>query len=313
MFQVQLALGACFLLLVGAAHAGYTHPCSRADFIAQADSARDYFACEKTSTGGYSLRPLRCQDDTVFDSQLGRCVNSLRFIMPADGGDIENPTIPPDNLEDSTTEKAVTTAKPDEPTTAPTTAKPDDPTTAPTTAKPDDPTTAPTTAKPDDPTTAPTTAKPDDPTTAPTTAKPDDPTTAPTTAKPDDPTTAPTTAKPDDPTTAPTTAKPDEPTTAPTTAKPDDPTTAPTTAKPDDPTTVPTTSGPTDAPISTTTKKNVCTTKGSIPKPGNCKQYVLCYETSDDDVVPITLDCPDNMEFSPWNRYCMANYDCATD
>ncbi|KAM8718498.1 hypothetical protein ACLKA7_001668 [Drosophila subpalustris] len=283
MLKFQLALGATFLfLLFGAAHAGYTHPCIGVDFIAQADNAKEYFACEPTSTGGYSLTPLRCQDETVFDSQLGRCVNTLRFIMPADGGDIENPTIP-DNLDESST--------------------------APTTAKPVEPTTEPTTTKPAEPTTAPTTAKPVEPTTAPTTAKPVEPTTEPTTAKPVEPTTAPTTAKPVEPTTAPTTAKPNEPTTAPTTTKPAEPTTAPTTAKP---TNAPNTTKPTDAPISSTTKKIGCTTKGSFPITGNCEQYRLCYETADDDVLPIILDCPKGMQFHQWNRYCMANFDCTT-
>ncbi|KAL7743834.1 hypothetical protein ACLKA6_000241 [Drosophila palustris] len=322
MLKFQLALGATFLfLLFGAAHAGYTHPCIGVDFIAQADNAQEYFACEPTSTGGYSLTPLRCQDETVFDSQLGRCVNTLRFIMPADGGDIENPTIP-DNLDESTT--VPTTAKPVEPTTVPTTANLNEPTTVPTTAKPVEPTTVPTTAKPNEPTTVPTTAKPVEPTTVPTTAKPNEPTTVPTTAKPNEPTTVPTTAKPNEPTTVPTTAKPNESTTVPTTAKPNEPTTVPTTAKPDDPTTKPTTADPnnptnapntpkpTDAPISSTTKKNVCTTKGSFPIAGNCEQYRLCYETADDDVLPITLDCPKGMQFHPWDRYCMANYDCTT-
>ncbi|XP_030245677.1 cuticle collagen 1 isoform X5 [Drosophila navojoa] len=185
MFIIQLALSATCLALLGAVHAGYSQPCSGTDFFADGLNSNAFYACLPSTNGDYHLVRLRCQDNMVFDSEQAQCVDLQRDAVPADGGDIENPTIPPGNLDESTS------ASPPEPTVAP---GPPSPTAAP---EPSNPTNAPGTSgttvapEPSNPTSEPGTSgttiapEPSNPTNAPGTGgttiapEPSNPTNAP--------------------------------------------------------------------------------------------------------------------------------------
>ncbi|KAH8416794.1 hypothetical protein KR222_004558 [Zaprionus bogoriensis] len=307
MLNVPLAIGAIFLVLSSSVSAsGGSHACSRTGFVAHADNAHEFYACELSSDGGYSMRLMRCQDNFRFSSKLGRCVDSARFALPADGSDIENPTIPPDNLDESTT-----TEVPETTNVAPMDESTEDP--EPTDESTEAPATGETSAPTEAPSTDDTSASSDDTTEAPVTGETSAPTEAPSTdetSEPSDDTTeAPVTGEPSASTEAPSTEETSEPS--------DDTTEAPVTGETSSPTDAPSTPGSTESTATTdipaTTEKPTCATTGALPVSGNCSKYILCYTTDDGEVAPLTQDCPGSMQFSAWDRYCKANYDCETD
>ncbi|EDX18368.1 mucin-1 [Drosophila simulans] len=312
MFKLTMLMGLALVLAPSAIQAKSL--CRSSGYFALVDNTPDFYACQSTAYGGYSMRFLRCPAGLVFSSSMAQCVQSIDAFEAGDGGNIENPTIPPSNLNESTTEKPATeapgtTEKPA--TEAPgTTEKPA--TEAPgTTEKPV--TEAPgTTEKPvteapgttEKPVTeAPgTTEKPA--TDAPgTTEKPA--TDAPgTTEKPA--TDAPgTTPKPT--TDAPGTTENPETTDASTT---DEPSTAETST--DEPNTETTGSGDetttSDGGV-TTPEDNVCATTGLFPT-GSCTQFIVCSYADGDELKAYTKKCPGEMQFDPFNSVCSADYDC---
>ncbi|XP_064556653.1 cell surface glycoprotein 1 [Drosophila montana] len=344
MLNIHVALAAVCLALCGAAQAGDSpHPCSRTGFVALVDNAQEYFACEPTPNAGYSMRRLRCQDNMSFNSELAKCVERARDAVAADGSDIENPTIPPGNFEDSTEDP--------DPTNAPSSTKEPEPTDAPGSTKEPEPTDAPGSTKEPEPTDAPGSTKEPEPTDAPGSTKEPEPTDAPGSTKEPEPTDAPGSTKEPGTTDTPGSTKEPEPTDAPSSTKEPGTTDAPGSTKEPEPTDAPgstnepgTTDAPgstkepesTDAPGSTnepgttdapgspspnpnptteqpgtsTTVREVCATTGFLPKNGNCDQYIICYEDDEGDLIALTQDCPVGMQFNPDESCCELGYDC---
>ncbi|XP_016976943.1 300 kDa antigen AG231 [Drosophila rhopaloa] len=306
MFKLSMLLGLALVLAPSVIEAKSL--CRQSGYFTLVDNTPDFYACQSTGLGGFSMRFLRCPAGLVFSSSSAQCVATSR-IEARDDSNIENPTIPPEPVPDAvSTEAPVTTEEPA--TEAPvTTEKPatDDPAT---TEKPatDAPATteAPTTTEQpatEDPVT---TEKPatDDPVT---TEKPatDDPVT---TEKPA--TDAPVTNEPV--TNEPVTDEPvtDEPVTdEPVTDETDEPVTDDRTTE--EPVTDPTDVTKTTDDDSATTKEDQnCATTGFFPMDGSCTHFIVCSYGDGDEVNSYPFKCPGDMQFDPFNSICSSKYDC---
>ncbi|XP_034664322.1 salivary glue protein Sgs-3 isoform X1 [Drosophila subobscura] len=299
MLKLPMLLGTTVvvaLILVSASASEVPSLCRQSGYFALVDNTPEFYTCRASPAGGFSLQFLRCSSGAVFSSKAGQCteVTDLSRLAREDGN-IENPTIPPDNLDDSTS----TSVKPVEVTTeAPiptkeaageTSEDPEEATTdEPSTDEPstDEPTTdEPSTDEPstDEPSTdEPSTDEPssDGPST-------DDPST-------DEPSSD-TTEEPADKTTD--DASTDDPTT-------DDPSTDDSTT--DDGTGTTSTDDGTSA-----TEVLNCPSTGFFPKDDNCNEFVLCYDDGS-DLHSSVFKCPGDMQFDPKTSFCSLEFDCAS-
>lgn len=258
--------------------------CRSSGYFALVDNTPDFYACQSTAYGGYSLRFLRCPAGLVFSSSMAQCVQSIAAFEARDDSNIENPTIPPSNLDESTTEKPATEAPGT--TEKVTTAAPG--TTEKVTTEAPGTTEKITTEAPG--TTEKITTEAPGTTEKPATDAPG------TTEKPA--TDAPGTTEKSETTDAPgTTDKSD--TDAPIT---DEPSTAETST--DEPNTETTESGE-----ETTIEDNVCATTGLFPT-GSCTHFIVCSYAEGDELKAYTKKCPGAMQFDPFNSVCSASYDC---
>ncbi|XP_034664349.1 salivary glue protein Sgs-3 isoform X4 [Drosophila subobscura] len=117
MLKLPMLLGTTVvvaLILVSASASEVPSLCRQSGYFALVDNTPEFYTCRASPAGGFSLQFLRCSSGAVFSSKAGQCteVTDLSRLAREDGN-IENPTIPPDNLDDSTS----TSVKPVEVTT----------------------------------------------------------------------------------------------------------------------------------------------------------------------------------------------------
>ncbi|EDW56126.1 mucin-13 [Drosophila sechellia] len=108
MFKLTMLMGLALMLAPSAIQAKSL--CRSSGYFALVENTPDFYACQSTAYGGYSMRFLRCPAGLVFSSSMAQCVQSIDAFEARDGSNIENPTIPPSNLDESTTEKPATEA-----------------------------------------------------------------------------------------------------------------------------------------------------------------------------------------------------------
>ncbi|SPP88652.1 salivary glue protein Sgs-3 [Drosophila guanche] len=318
MLKLPMLLGTTVvvaLILVSASASEVPSLCRQSGYFALVDNTPEFYACRASPAGGFSLQFLRCSSGAVFSSKAGQCteVTDLSRLARKEGN-IENPTIPPDNLDDSSS----TSVKPVEATTEtpiPTKEAAGETSGEPSTDEPstDEPSTdEPSTDKPS--TDEPSTDEPstDEPSTdEPSTDKPS--TDAPSTDEPstDEPSTdEPSTDEPstDEPSTdEPSTDEPstDEPSTdEPSTDKPstDDPST-------DEPSTDDGTGTTSTDDGSSATEVLDCPSTGFFPMDDNCNEFILCYDDGS-DLHSAVFKCPPGMQFDFIGLFCSIEFDC---
>jgi len=289
MFKPSMLLGLALILTPGSLIQAKSL-CRQSGYFALVDNTADFYACQATGVAGdFSVRFLRCPAGLVFSSSVAQCVQSIAAFEAREDSNIENPTIPPETVDASTTVAPI--AASDAPST---TEKPATEATE-TTEKPA--TEAPETTTGSDELTTDELATKEPVTDEPVTDEPvtDKPAT-------DEPVTdEPVTDKPvtDEPVTdEPVTDKPatDEPVT-------DEPITKTTDAGD----VTKTTSG--DVSV-TTAEDNVCATTGFFPTDGSCTDFVICSYGNGTELKPYVRKCPTDMQFDPLGCVCSKHYDC---
>ncbi|XP_033240214.1 dentin sialophosphoprotein [Drosophila pseudoobscura] len=136
MFKLPMLLGTTVvvaLLLVSGGAQAEASLCRQSGYFALVDNTPEFYACRASPAGGFSLQFMRCSAGSVFSSKAGHCTEVADLsLLARDDGNIENPTIPPSNVDDSSSKKPaeVTTPTP-VPTAAPFTDIPENTTDAP--------------------------------------------------------------------------------------------------------------------------------------------------------------------------------------
>ncbi|XP_068156474.1 uncharacterized protein Muc18B [Drosophila tropicalis] len=315
---LKLPLGIALCLLVvqfEGINANTDNPCTGSGFFALVDHTSEFYACDETPTGGYSVRYLQCQTGLVFSAQLGKCVEQLplpaeEIISPEvrDDGNIENPTIPPTNLDESTStvvSTEQTTTKPAE-STSTTEDKESSSTTAVTEDGESSSSSSVVTEDGESSSTSAVTEDGESSSTASgessTSAVTEDGESSSTSAVTEDGESSSTSAG-ESSTSAVTQDGESSSTSAVTDGDDSSSSSSVVTDAPDSSSTA------SDAVTKTTEEDNICATSGFLPKSGNCSQYVYCQDKGD-YLKPYNFDCPQAMQFDPTCNYCIKGYDC---
>ncbi|EDW75236.1 uncharacterized protein Dwil_GK20062 [Drosophila willistoni] len=286
--KLPLGIAICLLVVhIEKIHANTDNPCTGAGFFALVDNTSEFYACDEMPTGGYSVRYLQCQTGLVFSAQLGKCVEQLplpaeEIISPEerDDGNIENPTIPPTNLDESTSTVESTESSTTKAAESSTTENTES---SSTTAVTDDGT-----SSTKDGESSSTSAVTEDDDTSSTKNGESSSTSA---VTEDDDTSS--TKNGESSSTSAVTKDDDSSSSSVVTDAPDSSSTA------------------SDAVTKTTEQSDddICATNGFLPKSGNCSQYVYCQDKGD-YLKPYNFDCPQGMQFNPACNYCIKGYDC---
>ncbi|XP_016949379.1 salivary glue protein Sgs-3 [Drosophila biarmipes] len=115
MFKPSMLLGLALILAPGSLIQAKSL-CRQSGYFALVDNTPDFYACQLTGVAGdFSLRFLRCPDGLVFSSSVAQCIQKFAAFEAREESNIENPTIPDDNLDESST--VPSTADTDAPST----------------------------------------------------------------------------------------------------------------------------------------------------------------------------------------------------